>query len=109
MFNHGNFVTGRQTITPVPTLFDLRCRDRQHISFPYSGREAHPSMWRIFGRMWTTIHPNRPVLLIRADVFVDCNELMSYFISFFPHPHLQRASVDVFDNVHLTLMLGKPE
>src|SRR5262249_10316798 len=109
MFDDGDFVTGRQPIPAMPTLFDVRRSNRQHISFPGAGREPHPRMRCVLGRVRAAVHPDRPALLVRVDVLVDSNELMRDLIAFFPYPHLQRPTVNVFHDVHLTLMFGKPE
>src|SRR5262245_53876605 len=54
--------------------------------------------------MRATVHPNRPLLLIGADSFADCNELMGDRISFFPNLHLEWPAMDVLHDMDLALM-----
>src|SRR4051812_1568059 len=59
--------------------------------------------------MLTAIHPDRPVLFVRADVDPDRCECLRLGIFFFPDTRLHRPMEDVWAVVHLALMLAKRE
>src|SRR5215813_1687207 len=107
MLDDGHLVACRQVFSAMPSLFYVRRRDSQHIAFEDTRRETHPRMWRIFAGMRPAIHPDRPALLVRVDVFVNRNQRMGDFIAFFPHSYLERTTMNVLDHVNLALMLGK--
>src|SRR5262245_10158160 len=109
MFDQRHFIAGRNVLASMPALLDVRGRDRQHVPVPDAGRKPHPRVRRVFGWMRTSVHPDRPVLLVRADGLADRNELMRDGISLLPKPHLERTTVDVFHNVDLALMFRKRE
>ena len=104
-----HFIARRNIFAPMPALFDVRGRDRQHVPVPDAGRKPHPGVRRVFGRMRASVHPDRPALLVRTDGLVDRDELMRDGISFLPNPHLERAAMDVFHDVNLALMLRQRE
>src|SRR5439155_17716612 len=76
MLDEGHLIAGRGVCTPVPALFDMRRGHRQHVAFPDSGRESHPRVWRVFGRVRASVHPDRPFLLVGADGLLNRNELV---------------------------------
>src|SRR5262245_23054541 len=107
MLDYGDLVACRYVFTPMPPLLDVRRGDRQHVAFPNSSREPHPRVRGVFGRVGAAIHPDRAALFVRVDVFMNRNKLVSHFIPFFPNAYLQRASMDVFHDMHLALMFRK--
>ena len=57
--------------------------------------------------MRSSIHPDRPVLFVRADGFVDGDQLMRDRITFLPDSHLERTAMNILDDVNLALVLRK--
>jgi hypothetical protein len=105
VFDHCHLVARRNVFAAVPALFDVRRRNRQHVTFPDTGRESHPRMGSVLGWVWTAIHPDRAALLISINVLMYGDELMRDLIPFFPHSHLQWTTMNVFDDMDLALVL----
>ena len=58
--------------------------------------------------MRAPVHPDRPGLLVRADVLADRDRLLGPRVAFLPDPQAQRPAMDdVSDRVHLALVLGQ--
>ena len=57
--------------------------------------------------MRAPVHPDRPGLLVRADVLADRDRLLGRRVAFLPDPQAQRPAIDVSDRVHLALVLGQ--
>src|SRR5215467_721361 len=109
MLDQSRLVTGRNVFAPFPTLFDVGCRDGQHIAFPDPRRETHPGVRRVFRGMSTSVHPDRAALFVSTYGFVNRNQLMRDGFAFLPDPHLERSAMDVFHYMDLTLVLRKRE
>ena len=96
-----------QTVASNPALLDVSGRDREHVAFPRARGKALPGVHRVLRWMWAAVHPDRPGLFVRADVVLDCHELLRFGILLLPDAQLQRAAIDVRRDMHLTLMLFK--
>src|ERR1043166_1587663 len=107
MLRQRRLVALGQTVAPDPALLDMCRVDREHVAFELAGREAFPRMRGELRRMRTAVHPDRPRLLVRADVVLDGDEDLRVRIALFPNPQLQRTTIDVRGDMHLTLMLGE--
>src|SRR5947209_6023630 len=104
-----NAVARGDAVTAMPSLLDVTSGDGENVTIPLPSGESHPGVFFIIRGMGTSIHPNRAVLFVRADVLPDCEQLLCLRIALFPEAHHHRAAMDVSGGVHLALMLGQCE
>ena len=95
----------RNAVAAQPALLQVRRPYREHVAFPRAGREAHERMRRERRGMRASVHPDRPRLLVGADVVLDRNDALRFRILLFPDPQRERPVVDVGRHVHAALML----
>ena len=107
VLDNGGQVTAGKTAAPIELLLDVRGPDGQNVAVPLSGGESHEGVRRIVGRMRTAVHPDRPVLHVRADVLLVGDDFLRRRVFLFPDSELQRSAVDMRKAVGLALMLEK--
>ena len=97
-------------VAAVPPLLDVRRLDHEPIAFPTPGREAHPGVRRVGRRVRPAVHPDRPRLLVGADVVLDRDDVLRSGVLLVPDADVERAPVDVVHGVDATLLfvVGQP-
>src|SRR5687768_5216513 len=63
-----------------------RC-DNERVSIPFTGGEAAPRVQCVLGRMRSTVHPDRRLLLLLVDVTVVRRRLLSGLVGIRPDTH----------------------
>ena len=107
VFDDRGQVAAWNAAAPIEFFFDVRCRNGQDVAVPLSRRKAHECVRRIFGRMGTAVHPNRSILLVRAQILLDRDDFLRAWFFLVPNPELQRPAINVRKIVGLALVLEK--
>src|ERR1700688_2997711 len=105
MLGERGLIAFGQSVAPDPALLDMSGGDGEDVAIPLPGGESHPGVRRIRRGMRAAIHPDGAVLFIGTDVLLDGDDMLGLRVFFVPDSQLERATIDVGSNVHLTLML----
>ena len=105
IFRERRQIALRHAVPPQPALLDVRGRDHEHVALPLAGREAHPRVRRVRGRMRAAIHIDGPLLVERADAVLDGDEIARPRLPVFPDRDVGGAAIDVRRHVHPALLL----
>src|ERR1700730_13312015 len=102
-------VTVAESVAANPTLFQVRGVDGENIVFPFAGRKPRPGVRRGVGRMRAAVHPERTGLFVVIDVLFNGDEFLRDRVALIPDLQIQRAAIDIGDDVDFALIFGYGE